>query len=247
VVALGPRLARLPPLGWALVAITVLVTGNWVVQVVRKPTELFALVRGPEPLPPAETWDRYGALCRENATSLVRAEVLAALVQAESAGDPLARTYWRWRWSWNPVQVYAPASTAVGILQITDGTFEEGKRTCIHDHEVARDGPWYDPSSCWFNALYFRTSAGDSIEMTAARMHVIVAELAARRPRPPSASDLAGLAAVVHLCGRERGEAFAARGFRLAPGERCGDHDAREYVERIRALAVVFARLEGER
>jgi hypothetical protein len=247
VAALGPRLAKLPPLGWALVAITVLVTANWVVQVVRKPTELFALVRGPEPLPPAETWARYGARCREDATSLVRAEVLAALVQAESAGDPLARTYWRWRLSWNPFEIYAPASSAVGILQITDGTFAEARRYCVHDHVVAQDGPWWDPTTCWFNALYFRTSPGDSIEMTAARLHVIAAELCARRPRAPTAAELTGLLAVVHLCGRERGEAFAARGFRLAPGERCGDHDAREYVERVKALAAAFARMDGGR
>ena len=25
--------------------------------------------------------------------------------------------------------------------------------------------PWYDPSACWFNALYFRTSPGDAIEI----------------------------------------------------------------------------------
>jgi hypothetical protein len=215
--------------------------------VVRKPTELVALVRGPEPLAPAQTWERYGAACRENATPLVRAEVLAALIQAESAGDPLARTYWRWRWSWNPFEVYAPASSAVGILQITDGTFAEARRYCIHDHAVAAEGAWLDPSACWFNALYFRTSAADSIEMTAARMHLVMVDVCARRPRPPGAADLAGLAAVVHLCGRERGEAFAARGFRLAAGERCGDHDAREYVERVRALAAVFARLDRER
>jgi hypothetical protein len=241
---LGPRLARLPPLGWALVAVVVLVAANWVVQVVKKPTELFALVRAPKALAPEQTWARYGALCRENATPVVRAEVLAALIQIESAGDPLARTYWRFRPSWNPFEVYAPASSAVGMLQITDGTFDEARRYCIHDHAVARDGAWYDPTTCWFNALYFRTSPGDAIEMTAARLDVLVAGLSARRARPPSQSEVAGLVAVIHLCGRERGEAFVARGYRLAAGERCGDHAARAYVDRVRALAATFARLD---
>ncbi|MGC4001300.1 MAG: transglycosylase SLT domain-containing protein [Anaeromyxobacter sp.] len=241
--SLAPRLARLPPLGWALVVLTLLVALNAVVQVARKPTELLALVAAPEPLPPAQTWDRYGDLCREHATSQVPPEVLAALVQAESSGDALARPPWRWQWSWDPLDWYGPPSSAVGILQITDGTFEEGKRFCVHDHAVARDGAWYDPSSCWFNALYLRTSPGDAIEMTSARMSVILADLCARARRPPTAAERIALVAVIHLCGRERGVAFVARGWRLAPGERCGDQDARVYVQRVQALAALFGRM----
>ena len=40
------------------------------------------------------------------------------------------------------------------------------------------------------------------------------------------------LAAVVHLCGSRAGNAYAARGFRLRRGQRCGDHDARRYLQR---------------
>ena len=45
----------------------------------------------------------------------------------ESSGDPVALTYWRWRLSWNPFEVYRPASSAVGMFQLTDGTFAEGR------------------------------------------------------------------------------------------------------------------------
>ena len=83
---------------------------------------------------PEATWAEYGELFEEHSTELVRPALLAALVQVESAGNPLARTYWRWRWSWNPLELYAPASSAVGILQITDGTLVEASRLCIHDH-----------------------------------------------------------------------------------------------------------------
>ena len=211
----------------------------------RKPSELLGLVAGPDPLGPRETWARYGALCREHSTELVRPALLAALVQVESAGDPRARTYWRWRWSWNPFQLYAPASSAVGILQITDGTFEEARTLCIHRHAVVRAGAWYAPHACWFNALYLRTSAGDSLEMTAARLHVVTAEALAAAGRRPSAEQVDALAAVIHLCGRARGRAFAARGFRPLPGERCGDHDLGGYLARMRGLVALFTREAG--
>ena len=56
----------------------------------------------------------------------------------EGSGNPVARTYWWWRFSWNPFEVYRPASSAVGMFQITDGTFAEARRYCIHDHVSSR-------------------------------------------------------------------------------------------------------------
>ena len=67
-------------------------------------------------------------------------ELLAALAQVESSGNPVARTYWRWRFSWNPFELYQPASSAVGMFQITAGTFAEARRYCIHDHVVVEEG-----------------------------------------------------------------------------------------------------------
>jgi len=233
----------LPPAGWVLIALLSLAVTDVAYQVLRKPTELLALVPSTTKTP-AATWDAYGSLFREYSTPVIRPELLAALVQAESAGDPLARTYWRWRWRWNPLELWAPASSAVGILQITDGTFQVARRLCIHDHQVAREGPWHDLSSCWFNALYFRALPGDAIEMTSAYLDVSVAEtLGAPRRGAATPGEKERLAAVVHLCGRERGLAFAARGFRALPGERCGDHDLARYLARIEELAAVFARL----
>jgi hypothetical protein len=216
---------------------------NLVVQVARKPTELLGLVVAPSPKTPARTWEAYGDLFRAHATRLVRPETLAALVQAESAGDPLARTYWRWRWTLDPLEIWAPASSAVGLLQITDGTFEEARRLCIHDGEVAREGGLLDPDACFGNAFYFRTVPGHAIEMTSARLHLIVEAQLSRAPRPAGQADLARLAAVVHLCGRERGAAFAARSFSLRPGERCGDHGLADYLARTDRLRATFAAL----
>jgi hypothetical protein len=52
------------------------------------------------------------------------------------------------------------------------------------------------------------------------------------------------LAAVIHLCGAGAGDAYVRRGLRLAEGERCGDHDARGYVARVRAMQRVFEVIE---
>jgi hypothetical protein len=238
------RWTDLPPAAWIALAIGAIVAADVAYQVAKKPTELLALVAPTRPKPPGGTWAEYRALFEAHSTELVRPETLAALAQVESAGDPLARTYWRWQWSWNPLELWAPASSAVGLLQITDGTFEQARALCIHDHDVATAGPWSDPRGCWFNGLYFRTVPSHAIEMTAAMLHRSVARIVAER-RPPRASEaeLRRVAAVIHLCGPERGAAFARRGFRTVPGERCGDHDLGEYVARVETLAAAFARM----
>ena len=63
-------------------------------------------------------------------------ELLAALAQVESAGNPIARTYWRWRLTSDPFAVYQPASSAVGMYQMTDAAFAEAQGYCILHHTV---------------------------------------------------------------------------------------------------------------
>jgi hypothetical protein len=227
-----------------VLAVVALAAANACVQVVRKPTELLGIAVPTRAKLPEGTWSAYGGLFRAHATSAVPAELLAALAQVESAGDPLARTYWRFRWSWNPLELYAPASSAVGLLQMTDGTYDEARRLCVHGGEVAREGAWWDPRACWFNALYVRWLPGDAIEMTAAWLDVAVMEtLAVAASAGGSPAERRRLAAVIHLCGRGRGGSFVRRGFRPAAGERCGDHDVAAYLARVAALEATFARL----
>ncbi len=239
------RRAKLPPIAWVLVGMAALVCVSLAYQLARKPTEILGLVAPSSRKAPESTWSEYGPLFHTYSTEIVRPELLAALAQVESAGDPVARTYWRWRLSWNPLEVYAPASSAVGMLQITDGMFAEARLLCIHDHEVARDGPWYDPRACWFNGLYFRTVPSHAIEMTAAWLHLAVTDtLAAQRISRATIDQKQRLAAVIHLCGRERGAVFARRGFWVLPGERCGDHDVAQYLARVQKLKRAFARMD---
>jgi len=231
----------------ALLALAgLLVVANWLYHVARKPAELVGLVAGPTPRAPRETWQAYGASFRAYSTDTMTPPLLAALVQAESRGDATARTYWRWRWSGNPLEWYGPASSAVGILQITDGAFAEARRYCIHDHRVARAGAWTDPHACWFNSLYSRLIPSHAIEMTAARLHQAVEDtLAARGLRRVGLRERQDLATVIHLCGAERGATFARHGFRPVPDERCGDHGLREYLRQVRAHQAEFTRLEA--
>src|SRR5437763_11804025 len=139
-----------------IVVLTVWSTANWLYQVVRKPTELFFPVDGVLAKAPAETWRQYGPLFRRHSTAVIAPELLAALAQVEGSGNPVARTYWRWRLTWNPFEVYQPASSAVGMCQITDATFREARRFRVRHHGGAEDGAGRDAAPCWFNGLYPR-------------------------------------------------------------------------------------------
>src|SRR6188472_1173822 len=54
---------------------------NWIVQVVRKPSEVFVAVSGSLGKVPAETWRQYGPLFDEHSTAVITPELLAALAQ----------------------------------------------------------------------------------------------------------------------------------------------------------------------
>jgi hypothetical protein len=240
---------RVAPVALQIIVGTVLLVIVWasvngIVQVVRKPTEVFVAVSGSLGKAPAQTWREYGPLFDEHSTAVITPELLAALGQVESSGNPVARTYWRWRFRWNPFELYRPASSAVGMFQITDGTFAEARRYCIHDHVVAEDGPWHALQSCWFNVLYTRVVPAHAVEMTAALLDRRVASILARnRITTASLQQRQNLAAIIHLCGDGAGDGYARRGFRFTGGQRCGDHDPRRYLAQVNALKRQFARL----
>ena len=220
---------------------------NALYQVARKPTELFFPVSGTLYKTPQETWRDYAPIFRQYATATITPQLLAALAQVEASGNPLVRTYWRWSWVGRPFELYRPASSAVGMYQITDGTFAEARHYCIRQHALVREGSWNDWHACWFNSLYTRVVPRDAVELTAAYLDLKVTQILERlRGRPPPLLQSEHLAAVVHLCGAAAAAAYARRGFRFADGERCGEHDPRAYLRQVDAMQSLFARLATE-
>jgi len=76
----------------AVVIVAVLSVTNVIYHVLRKPTELLSRVSGAFNKSPAETWHYYAPLFREYSTATISPELLAALAQAEAAGNPVAST-----------------------------------------------------------------------------------------------------------------------------------------------------------
>ena len=227
-----------------VVILTAWLALNWVYQVVRKPSELFFPVSGTLYKTAPQTWRQYAPLFEEHATSVMTPQLLAALAQVEGSGNPVARTYWRWSWNPWPFDVYRPASSAVGMYQITDGTFAEARRYCIHHHKVVEDGPWDAWRSCWFNRLYSRVVPAHAVELTSAYLdHNVASVLERQRISSATLAQKQDLAAVIHLCGAAAGDAYARRGLRLLDGQRCGDHEVHAYVARVAAMKRVFAML----
>jgi len=216
---------------------------NWAYQVVRKPSELFFPVSGTLNKTPTETWRQYAPLFQRYSTKVITPDLLAALAQVEGSGNPVVRTYWRWRWPLplRPFDVYRPASSAVGMYQITDGTFAEARRYCIRHHAVVEDGPWNDWDSCWFNWFYTRVVPSHAVELTSAYLDRSVAmALEHHHVQSATLERKQELAAVIHLCGAGAGDAYVRRGLRLEPAQRCGDHEARAYVARVTGMKRVF-------
>jgi hypothetical protein len=237
--ALGaiPVPMRVAAAGLALLAVFAL--ANWIYHAVRKPSELLFPVSGYLFKTPEATWRDYGPLFHEHSTAVITPELLAALAQIEGGGNPLARTYWRWQLAANPFDVYRPASSAVGMMQITDARFAEAKRFCIHYHKAVEE-------ACWFNRFYNRLLPSHAVELTAAFLDRAVESAVARtRAGRATLRQKQDLAAVIHLCGATAGDGYARRGFRAAPGQRCGDHSLAAYLAQVNAAKRQFARLAG--
>src|SRR5579859_4425918 len=233
--ARAPRMVRI--VATVVILLAVFSLTILVYQVIRKPTELFVFVDHALDKEPAETWRQYGPLFRTYSTDTITPELLAALAQVESSGNPVARTYWRWRWSLNPFAIYRPASSAVGLYQMTDAAYAEAARFCIRDNAVTDTG-------CGSSLLTLRVIPSHAIELTSVYLDRNVADVLARAGDvTPSPSERQDLAAFIHLCGAGPATAFARRNFQMISGERCGDHLVAAYVAKVNAMKRQFLRL----
>ncbi len=236
--AKAPRAVRIA--GIVAILLATFTLTNFVYHVIHKPTELFFFVGHRLDKEPPETWRQYGALFRSFSTRSITPELLAALAQVESSGNPVDRTYWRWRWSFNPFAIYQPASSAVGLYQTTDPAYAEAARFCIRDNAVTDTG-------CGFTSLYFRAVPSHAIELASVYLDRHVADVLSLagdvKPNPQQKQDLA---AFIHLCGAGPATAYARRHFQMISGERCGDHLVAAYISRVNAMKRQFLRLAAD-
>ena len=127
------------------------------------------------------------------------------------------------------------------MYQMTDAAFAEAQGYCILHHTVTETG-------CSPTALYSRVVPRHATELTAVFLdRNVTAILGHGRRTKISREQREELAAVIQLCGTGPATAFARRGFRLIPGERCGDHDIAAYLVQINAMKRQFLRLAAER
>ncbi|MBR0780180.1 transglycosylase SLT domain-containing protein [Bradyrhizobium iriomotense] len=236
--ARAPRIVRIAGVITILFAAIALL--NLLYHVIRKPTELFVLVGNTLDKEPAETWRHYGPLFRTYSTTTITPELLAALAQVESSGNPVARTYWRWRWSFNPLAIYRPASSAVGLFQMTDPAYRDAARFCVRGNAVTENG-------CGSSFLYIRAIPSHAIELTSVYLDRQVAMvLSLAGDVKASREQKQDLAAFIHLCGAGPATSYARRKFQTIAGERCGDHLVAGYVGRVNAMKRQFLRLAAE-
>lgn len=226
--------------GSVAILLAALVLVNTVYQIIRKPTELFVLVGNSFDKEPAENWRQYGPLFRKHSTATITPELLAALAQVESSGNPVARTYWRWRLSLNPLAIYRPASSAVGLFQMTDPAFADAARFCVRGNTVTDNG-------CGFSSLYIRAIPSHAIELASVYLDRQVADVLARAGDvKASREQRQDLAAFIHLCGAGPATAYARRKFQMIADERCGDHLVAAYISKVNAMKRQFLRLAAD-
>ena len=218
----------------------VVLTANWVYQVWHKPSELIGVFDDHFHKAPTETWRAYGQVFRKKSTDIMTPDLLAALAQAESNGNPVARTYWKFRWTTDVAKVFSPASSAVGMFQITKGTFQEARRFCIRGGRAFRS----DERGGCDEDIYSRLIPSHAIEMTSARLHWNTERILRRYGLGrASLRDKQNVATVIHLCGLGKAERLARAKLRLSRIGECGDHNAGSYVRRVGRLQREFQML----
>ena len=232
------RLFLLNKYQFATLLLVFFIAGNMTLQIIQKPTEILSFFLGHQTKNPKQTWESYSDILYRQATTTIPATYLAALAQAESGGDPYSSPPWKLdlKKSWK--QIFAPASSSVGLYQFTSGTFKAAKKYCIHNNKLARSTVWSDINGCWFNSLYFRFSASDSIELASAYLTNYVQRLLGKKRT--SLRNRKRLASIIHLCGVRIGKKFVRNNFKLKRIRKCGTHSVSRYVRRIENLERKF-------
>ena len=106
--------------------------------------------------------------------------------------------------TWNPFAIYQPASSAVGMYQLTDAASRHAAALLHSSAHRFEEG-------CRFSGYYSRTVPSHATELTAVLLdRNVTAILANKRDVRASPQQEQDLAAVIHLCGSGPARAFRA-------------------------------------
>ena len=216
--------------------ITVAILGfviNFVVQIYRKPSELISYWYSGQASGIEETWNRFGDDFISYSTPYVFPEVLASLAQIESGGRVWASPLGQVKIKTNLDRIYAPASSAIGLMQLTDGHFEQARKYCIVKGELKR--------GCTMNWIYSRLWPSHSIELAASYLHMSIAKLRKWYRRQFKKTDLIKLSSVIHLCGPEKAAIFVEDQLEFRRFKQCGDHRVDRYVNKVLSFSKKFS------
>ena len=216
-----------------LISLTLLTTTNFTVQIYRKPSEILNFLPLGKAKTLEQTWSAYQKYFRRYSVDFITPIYLASLAHVESSGNPLATPKWRMRLHDDWSKLYAPESTAVGLFQFTNATYEEAKKYCVRSGRIIRDGRWDDFNSCWFNWAYLRISAADSIQMAAALLYTDTLDVLQSLAPKISAQRKREVSSVIHLCGKTKGIEFVQKKFNLRALRNCGDYSPLTYVQKV--------------
>ncbi len=241
----APRKAKKKNWSLGLILITLGLTAftiNLSYQLFNKPTELLRVMGIWKSRTVTDTWAAYGSDFERYSTPVISPQFLAALAQAESSGNPVAAPPWRWQWTSNVARIYAPASTSVGLFQMTDGTYRRASQLCVVDKKVMVRKPWYEFGPCWTRWIYSRLIPSHSIEMTSAYLTWTTYRLLKRaRATGVNKARMQTVAAITHLCGERVADEYIRNGFRISGSRTCGSHSLAKYVTRVKAYYNAFS------
>lgn len=214
-----PRGSRLVFWLKILLALAVLNLGY---HLVKNPIHVLSFFSHPMNKTPHQTWSAYQDIFLKEARGRISASLLAALAQVESLGNPFAAPDWRVGLSTDLTQIYQPASTAFGLLQITRGTFQQMLSSCE-----------YLGVECPTPTFATRARVRDSVVLTSAYLDLTSQQQLGSLYSKVPEDKIVQHASVVHLCGKEVGLRLIKNNFEAKWLSRCGSHVPHLYIRKV--------------
>ncbi len=198
---------------------------NVLYQIYKKPTDLVSIIYPGSSTSIFGTWSYFQDSFNSHSTKLVSAKTLASIAQVESSGRFAASPEWQWKLSRGVGNIFAPASSAIGLMQITKGHKNSVSKFCktqkAKEH-VCKNRSWW-----------LRLIPGHSIHLAAVYIDKTIHSIIRQQKKTISKVNLIKLAAITHLCGEGKAKLYARSNFKFSNFRKCGTHSAINYVNNV--------------